>query len=505
MKFYDIVEVKLQAGKGGDGIVAGRREKFVPFGGPAWWDWWKWGDIIFIADEGETTLLPFKYKSEYKAEDWQIWKWSEQAWKKWQDLVLKVPVWTIVIDKSSWKIVYQFKKHWDKFIAARGWRWWLGNINFKTSTRQFPQFALLGEPWEYKEYILELQLLADVALIGFPNVWKSTFINSISKVKAKVADYPFTTLVPNLWIVDYKNNRFSIVDIPGIILDAHKGKWLGLDFLRHVLKAKIWIFILDLQNADNLFEEFKTLFEEIKIFIKNKFLLEYKNIFSRLDKIDDIYFEIKVIDKYIFFDIYAVLWDKKILIFRKAILWVFNKKDVLDDEEVLQFLKDTFAKHIADYLNLNKQVVFNNTFIISAATKQGINIILDEIIDILKIDMINEGIYYDVEQNIEDKKDKYVLDITNKEIDKLIEGGYIEENEAKYLKVWEVFHPLLTYLVWVLPWWNDEAEMWFWEKLSNEWVTKWLENYWVRHGDILKILDIYWNSKEPRYIVYQVN
>ena len=499
MKFYDKVEIIVEWGKWWNGAVAWRREKFIPYGGPAWWDWGKWGDVILVGSKDENTLIYFRYKKRFKAEDWEHWKWHDMYWKKWEDLILKVPLWTVVKDKKTRKILFQFIKDWDKFVAAKWGRWGWWNIHFKSPTRQFPQFALLGEPWEKRELILELQMLWDVALIWFPSVWKSSIINAISNVKAKVADYPFTTIVPNLGVVKYKDLSFSIVDVPWLIKWASQWKGLWYDFLRHILKARIWVFVYDVWRYEEWVKEIIDLLEEIKLYLKYRFLQEDRNLFWK--PLKDIYFKIECKDNFIFFKVFWLFEnDEEELLFEKVIIFVFNKIDLINDDEILQELEKYFVNKISQYLHFSQNCIKNNIIKISAVWRVGLEKFLDKILELLsKRDLQIKFDFIDKVQLSQIRKDRYIKDVTNEQLKKLIDEGYIDESQAKYIKVWEVYDPYLTYLTFVLPWGNDEAELRFWEELEKKWILKWLQSYWVRKGDILKIISHYGNDS-VRYI-----
>ena len=501
MKFYDKVKIKVEGWRWWNGAVAWRREKFIPFWWPAWWDGGKWGDVILKASKDENTLIYYRYKKEFKAPSWEHWKWHDMYGKSAEDLILKVPVWTVVKDAKTGKILFQFTKDWQEFVVAKGWRWWLGNIHFKTPVRQFPQFALLGEPGEKKELILELQMLADVALIWTPSVWKSTLINAVSNVKAKVADYPFTTLIPNLGIVKWKNCNFSMIDIPGLIKGASEGKGLGFDFLRHVLKAKIWIFMLDVSRFEEGIQEVIDLLNEVEVYLKYKFLEEEKNIFWK--PLSDLKIVYSCDDGLIKLTLIWIFEDnEEKVIFEKIILFIFNKIDTIQDSEILQELQSSFVEHISRKLWLSKNCIEDNIIKISAAWRINIEEFLNrvtQILDNVKLENIFESLFEKVKVDYQ-RQERYIKDVTDKELKKLIEEQYIEEDQAKYIKVWEVFDPYLNYLVFVLPWWNDEAELWFWEELEKKWILKWLQSFWVRKGDILKIRSPY-GDEEVRYIL----
>lgn len=262
--FVDFAKIEIASGKGGDGSVAFRREKFVPKGGPAGGNGGRGGDVIFEANENLATLLDFKYSRKYEAEDGQEGGTSLKDGKNGKSVTIQVPVGTVIKDAETDVILFDLDEHQKTFVAARGGRGGKGNSNFATSTNQAPRFAEDGKPGQSLTVVLELKLIADVGLVGFPNAGKSTFISSVSAAKPKIADYPFTTLVPNLGIVNYHNyNSFTIADIPGIIEGAHEGKGLGLRFLRHIERTRSLLIMIDV-NSEDIQSEYDTLLNELE-------------------------------------------------------------------------------------------------------------------------------------------------------------------------------------------------------------------------------------------------
>ena len=237
--FIDIANIKVKAGKGGDGAVAWRREKFEPAGGPAGGDGGRGGDIILKTDTGIHTLLDFRYKREYKAENGENGMSKLKFGAQGKDIVLKVPVGTLVKDRDSGGVIVDLNKKDMEYVIAKGGRGGKGNAKFKNSTRQAPTFAEAGTRGEEKEITLELKLLADVGLVGFPNVGKSTLLSVVSNARPKIANYHFTTLKPNLGLVNLgPEESFVIADIPGLIEGAAQGQGLGDEFLRHTARTK---------------------------------------------------------------------------------------------------------------------------------------------------------------------------------------------------------------------------------------------------------------------------
>ncbi|MBL8922287.1 MAG: GTPase ObgE [Myxococcaceae bacterium] len=250
MKFVDEVRIKVKAGDGGNGAVAFRREKYVDKGGPSGGDGGNGGSVVLKATEQLTTLLDFRYQQHYRAKNGQHGMGSDMNGAGSDDLVLEAPVGTVVRDAATGEELVDLSVPGQTFVVAKGGRGGLGNINFATSTRQTPRFAQDGTPGEERELLLELKLLADVGIVGFPNAGKSTLISRVSRAKPKVADYPFTTLVPNLGVVPYKDRRsFVMADIPGLIEGASEGAGLGHQFLRHVERCRVLVHLVDLSGV----------------------------------------------------------------------------------------------------------------------------------------------------------------------------------------------------------------------------------------------------------------
>ena len=243
--FIDEARIWVRGGDGGNGIVAWRREKFVPKGGPAGGDGGDGGSVVLVVDEGLSTLLDFRYRKEYRAKEGERGGNKDMYGAAGPDLVLKVPPGTQVLDDESGKLLGDLRTHEQRFVAARGGRGGRGNIHFATSTDRAPRRAEPGTPGQERTIRLELKLLADVGLLGFPNVGKSSLISRISAAKPKVADYPFTTLVPHLGMVRLGERSFVVADIPGLIKGASQGAGLGHKFLRHLERTRVLIHLLE--------------------------------------------------------------------------------------------------------------------------------------------------------------------------------------------------------------------------------------------------------------------
>jgi len=251
--FIDEAKIKVKAGDGGNGCMAFRREKFVPRGGPSGGDGGKGGDIIMESSERHNTLVHFRFNPEHRAQRGRHGEGSNKTGREGSDVVLKVPVGTIVYDDETGERAFEFTAADQRFVIARGGRGGRGNARFATSVHQAPREHEEGRPGEEHTYRLELKLLADVGLVGYPNVGKSTLISRISSARPKIADYPFTTLEPNLGVVavgDARNEvSFVVADIPGLIEGAHTGAGLGMQFLRHVERTRLLVHLADVSDS----------------------------------------------------------------------------------------------------------------------------------------------------------------------------------------------------------------------------------------------------------------
>jgi GTP-binding protein len=268
MHFVDEAVIHVKAGNGGNGCVAFRREKFVPRGGPAGGDGGRGGHVILLADPSVKTLVDLHLQRTYKAENGQHGQGSNKHGADGADLIIRVPVGTVVYDAETGELIADLVKAGQRVIVARGGRGGRGNAAFATPTRQTPVFAELGEPGEERTLRLELKLLADVGIIGYPNVGKSTLISRISAARPKIADYPFTTLVPNLGTVRVDNFSFVVADLPGLIEGAHKGIGLGHQFLRHAERTSLLLHMVDIAAVEGRDPicDFETINEELRLY-----------------------------------------------------------------------------------------------------------------------------------------------------------------------------------------------------------------------------------------------
>lgn len=269
VKFIDEAKIYVKSGRGGKGCVSFRREKFVPRGGPDGGDGGDGGDVILIAKENMTSLLDYHYKQHYRAQNGEHGRGKNQHGKNAPPLFIPVPVGTVVRDLTTGEILGDLTEDGQTLLVARGGRGGRGNARFATPTNQAPRYAEPGEEGEERTLILELKLLADVGIIGFPNVGKSTLISRISAARPKIADYPFTTLVPNLGVVSYNEGKtFVVADIPGLIKGAHEGAGVGIRFLKHIERTRLLIHLLDLSplTGRDPIEDYKVTNEELEAY-----------------------------------------------------------------------------------------------------------------------------------------------------------------------------------------------------------------------------------------------
>ena len=343
--FIDKARIFVKAGNGGNGAVSFRREKYVPAGGPDGGDGGRGASVIFEVDNDLRTLMDFKYQRKYVATPGGDGSKKRQAGKNCEDFVLKVPAGTIIRDEASGKIIADLKHEGDRAVVARGGRGGKGNQHFANAVRQAPNFAKSGTDGEERWVILELKMIADVGLLGFPNVGKSTFLSVVTAAKPKIANYHFTTLTPNLGVVQTKfGDSFVLADIPGLIEGAAEGIGLGHDFLRHVERTKVLIHIVDISGLEgrNALEDFDAINGELK------------------------------------------LYNEKLSTRPQVV--VANKIDILEDESVYEEFKTTLEER--GY----------KVFKMSAATREGIDDVIAYVSQILKdaeeIELVSEEELY---------------------------------------------------------------------------------------------------------------
>ena len=298
--FTDYVRIHAEAGKGGNGAISFRREKYVAAGGPDGGDGGKGGDVYFKVDKDANTLIEFRYKKKFKAENGQNGEGGHRYGKSGQDLYIPVPIGTVVKDSATDEVLADLSEPEEVALILKGGRGGKGNSHFATSTRQAPRFAQDGEPGEEKDLTLELKLLADVGLIGFPNVGKSTFLSVVTSATPKIANYHFTTIEPNLGVVKSKyGDSFVIADIPGIIEGASQGVGLGIQFLRHIERTRLLLHFIDVSGTEgrNPVDDYYKVNEELKqyseklakrtqIIVANKIdSMQDSNLYEDLEKV----------------------------------------------------------------------------------------------------------------------------------------------------------------------------------------------------------------------------
>ena len=337
MKFIDEVQVSFISGDGGDGCSSFRREKFVPKGGPSGGDGGKGGDVILISDSNINTLSSFRYKKILKAENGQNGQNKDKYGKSGIDLIIKVPIGTIVSNLETNQIIVDMDQDKKKHILIRGGSGGLGNIHFKSSTNQTPTKFTRGSKGEQLDCKLELKILADVGLVGLPNAGKSSFVRTVSHARPKVADYPFTTIDPSIGTVDYSLTKtFTVADIPGIIKGASDGVGLGIKFLKHLQRTKILIHLIDSSHMHNdditpkIIDDFDTINKELTLFSKE--------------------------------------------IYSKKNFLVFNKIDLWESENI-----ETFKHHLIKFFTEKKGFSKEDIFFISCLNNDGIKSLLDRI------------------------------------------------------------------------------------------------------------------------------
>ena len=370
--FTDYVKIYAKAGNGGNGAISFRREKYVASGGPNGGDGGKGGDIYFMVDEDQNTLIDFRYKKKFVSENGRNGEGNNKTGRSGDDLYIGVPLGTIIKNAKNNEILADLSEKGDKALILKGGRGGKGNWNFRSSTRQAPRFAQGGEEGEEAELILELKLIADVGLVGFPSVGKSTILSVVTSATPKIADYHFTTLEPNLGVVksEYGDNSFIIADIPGLIEGASKGLGLGIEFLRHIERTRLILHVIDVAGVEG-----RDPVEDYKII--NKELEEYS----------------------------------KKLASRKQII-VANKVDSMQDESNYKRLEELAKKN-------NVEI-----FKISAVTKEGLKDLMEYVSKILKTlpkeTLIDESINKTKLYTLDDDKDKITL---TKEKDRFILDG----------------------------------------------------------------------------------
>ncbi len=299
MKFVDEVKIKVKAGVGGNGCMSFRREKFAPFGGPNGGDGGRGGSIFFVTDRNLNTLVDFRFKKVFEAERGQDGMGTQCTGKNGDDLIVRVPVGTLIYNSNTDELIADLTKDEQKICIAKGGFHGFGNLYFKTSTNRAPRQTTKGKPGEEHDLRLELKLLADVGLLGLPNAGKSTFIRAVSAARPKVADYPFTTLYPNLGVVRVDAERsFVVADIPGLVEGAAEGAGLGIQFLKHLSRTSILLHLVDIVPADGSdpVASVKTIVKEIKKFSPELAKKERWLILNKIDLLPETELKVRVKD-----------------------------------------------------------------------------------------------------------------------------------------------------------------------------------------------------------------
>ncbi|MDD2871620.1 MAG: GTPase ObgE [Candidatus Gracilibacteria bacterium] len=323
--FIDEVKIKVISGKGGNGLVSWRREKYIPKGGPRGGDAGDGGSVYLQTDENLNTLSEYRHKKVLRAQDGEGGGRQLMHGANSPDLIIKVPVGTIVKDANTGELLADLSENNVRVMVAKGGIGGYGNAHFTSSTRQAPAFAELGDVAEERDLHLELKLVADIGIVGIPSAGKSTLIGNVTNVKPKIGDYPFTTLTPNLGVLDHKGKSLVLEDVPGLIPGAHEGKGLGIEFLKHIERTGVILHLLDMYRMDKVFSDYTDIRKELELFSSD-------------------------------------LANKEEII-------VFSKADLLD-KEMKDFIVSEFKARF------NKQV-----FVISAATGEGIGELIDFLID----------------------------------------------------------------------------------------------------------------------------
>ncbi|WP_283747895.1 GTPase ObgE [Bacillus thuringiensis] len=287
--FIEQAKISVKGGDGGNGMISFRREKYVPNGGPAGGNGGNGGNVVFVVDEGLRTLMDFRYKRRFSADNGQHGMSKRQHGRNSEDLMLKVPPGTIIKDEISGQILADLVTHGQEAIIVKGGRGGRGNVCFSTAKNPAPNIAENGEPGEERDLVLDLKVMADVGLVGFPSVGKSTLLSVVSKARPKIADYHFTTLVPNLGVVATEDNRsFVMADLPGLIEGAHQGVGLGHQFLRHIERTKVIVHLVDMSGVEgrNPYEDYKTIINELKEYDARLVSLPQIIVASKMDMPD---------------------------------------------------------------------------------------------------------------------------------------------------------------------------------------------------------------------------
>lgn len=339
--FIDEVKIKVISWKGWDWLISWRREKYIPKWGPWGWDGWKWADVYLLTDVNLNTLSEYRHKKVLKAEIWEWWGTNTCHWANAKDLILKVPVWTIVKNSETWEHIADLDENNLKLLVARWWRGGYWNAHFCSSTRQAPAFAELWDVDEEIDLHLELKLVADIGIIWVPSAWKSTLISNVTNVKAKIWDYPFTTLTPNLGVLDYKWKSLVLEDVPWLIPWASKWKGLWIEFLKHIERTWVLLHLLDMYRMDQVFSDYENIRKELEYFSDELANKEEIVVFSKADLLD------KEMKDFILEE-FSKKYNKKVFIISAITQeWI---------PELVDFLIDNYSKDISSESNEIKEI-----------------------------------------------------------------------------------------------------------------------------------------------------
>jgi len=412
--FIDEAKLKLSAWKGWDWIVSWRREKYIPKGWPWGGDGWKWWDVIIQTNPNLNTLSEYRHKKELKARNWELWMPNNMHGANWEDLSIEVPVWTIIKNVDTWEVVADLDEKNMKLILLKWGRWGFGNAHFVSSTRQAPRFAELWDIAEEGEFIFELKLVADIWIIGIPSAGKSTLISILTNVKPKIGDYPFTTLTPNLWVLDHKGQSLVLEDVPGLIPWASQWKGLWIEFLKHIERTGVIVHLLDSYRLDKVFEDYSDIRKELEYFSED-------------------------------------LVDKKEII-------VLSKADLLD-EEMLEFIKSEFKTRSKKDIN----------FIISSVSDIWLEEFKDYLIDNFAKEAEEEVL--DEEGRAEIKEEITVFDLREEDEDNPRKYDIEYLWELKFKVTWKRIEQIVR----MTDFENFEAVMRVYDVLDKIWVMKKIE------------------------------
>ena len=434
--FIDEVKIKVISGKWWNGLVSWRREKYIPKWGPRGWDAWDGWSVFLQTDENLNTLSEYRHKKVLKAVDWEWGGRQLMHGANSPDLIIKVPVWTIVKDANTWELLADLSEKNVKVLVAKGGMWGFWNAHFCSSTRQAPAFAEIWDVEEEKDLHLELKLVADIWIIWIPSAWKSTLIWNVTNVKPKIWDYPFTTLTPNLWVLDHKWKSLVLEDVPGLIPWASEGKWLWIEFLKHIERTGVLLHLLDMYRMDKVFTDYIDIRKELELFSSE--------------------------------------------LATKEEIVVFSKADLLD-KEMKEYI-------VSEFLSGHPKIDKSRVFVISAATWEWIPELIDFLIDNYSKDVVETD---DEEENVRELK---VFDLKTNVNSKAVTVEYL--GELKFKASWV----RLEQIVRMTDFENGEALLRVYDVLDKLWVMKiiepqlkqYLEETWKDNSFFFE-----WSEDEP--------